>query len=187
MLSPLATEGVPSHAHNLRPRQALGLGPIQLPAYLDRPQIVTRSTRHALDLAEFDHWAEPLRHSVLSVMTENLSFLLHTDNIVRYPWKRQNSVGYQLTIDVTQFDTNHLGNAVLLARWHVIQTEGRTVVATQKGYYTRVPQGTDYHALVEALSGTLEDLSRDIVAVLLPLLEGRNTPGPESEEKPGPP
>ena len=38
----------------------VGLAPIQVPAYLDRPQFVVRKTNKEYRLAEFDNWAEPL-------------------------------------------------------------------------------------------------------------------------------
>lgn len=148
---------------------SLGLGPIELPAYLDRPQIVTRTTRNALDLAEFHQWAEPLRHTVASVLTENLSRLLGTDQIVRYPWKRRNAVDYQLVIDVIEFDVNQMGDAKLLARWRVVKSDGQNMIVTKKSLYTRTPIGIDYQSLVQALSGTLEDLSRELADVIMPL------------------
>jgi len=42
---------------------AIGIGPIELPEYLDRPQIVTRLSKNELQLAEFDQWVEPLNWS----------------------------------------------------------------------------------------------------------------------------
>ena len=39
---------------------SLGIGPINLPKYLARPQIVTRASRNKLTLAEFHKWAEQL-------------------------------------------------------------------------------------------------------------------------------
>ena len=44
---------------------ALGVGPVTLPSYLDRPQIVTRLESNRLDMAEFEQWAEPLQESVI--------------------------------------------------------------------------------------------------------------------------
>ena len=49
----------------------LGVGPVTLPPYLDRPQIVTRAGRARLILAEFDQWAAPLQDTVARVLAEN--------------------------------------------------------------------------------------------------------------------
>src|SRR5262245_66066254 len=60
----------------------IGVGPIMLPKYLDRPQIVTRASRNQLTLGEFDRWAEPLQDNVTSVLAENLARLIPTDPVL---------------------------------------------------------------------------------------------------------
>ena len=42
---------------------AISVGPVELPDYVDRSQIVTRISPNKLYLAEFDQWAEPLKES----------------------------------------------------------------------------------------------------------------------------
>ena len=51
--SPVAPASVRSNA-------AIGVGPLRLPAMLDRPQIVTRKDDNRVDLAEFHRWAGEL-------------------------------------------------------------------------------------------------------------------------------
>src|SRR6266540_6222252 len=60
----------------------IGVGPITLPKYLDRPQIVTRASRNQLTLGEFDRWAESLQENFSSVLVENLALLIPTDHIL---------------------------------------------------------------------------------------------------------
>jgi len=83
---------------------AIGIGPIEIPDYLDRPQSVKRRSLQELDLAEFHKWAEPLNENVSHVLAENLSALLSTDRIEEYPWRSSISVDYQVIVDVLQFD-----------------------------------------------------------------------------------
>src|SRR5215475_5950329 len=54
----------------------LGVGPVTLPPYLDRLQIVTRASRARLVLGEFDQWAASLQDSVPRVLAEDLSLLI---------------------------------------------------------------------------------------------------------------
>ena len=54
----------------------IGVGPVTLPPYLDRPQIVTRASRAQLHLAELDQWAASLQDTVARVLAENLSLLM---------------------------------------------------------------------------------------------------------------
>ena len=66
-----ASETIPATAAARGP--VIGVGPITFPKYLDRPQIVTRASRHQLTLGEFDRWAEPLQDNVSRVLAENLA------------------------------------------------------------------------------------------------------------------
>jgi len=64
---------------------AVGIGPLNLPAYLDRPHIVTRATEHRLELSEFNRWVEPLKESMLRVIAVNLSNELETTRVFALP------------------------------------------------------------------------------------------------------
>src|SRR5919109_1073251 len=66
----------------------IGVGPVTLPRYLDRPQIVTQTSPYELKLAEFDRWAEALDINFSRVLAENLSLLLPTARVVLAPWPR---------------------------------------------------------------------------------------------------
>src|SRR4030095_6551025 len=66
-------------------RVALGVGPITLPGYLDRDQLVTRISENRLAVAENDRWGEPLEENVSRVISQNLSLLLADDKVTRFP------------------------------------------------------------------------------------------------------
>src|SRR5688572_6149535 len=53
-----------------RPKEGLvvGLGPVTLPPYLDRPDIVTREGENQMRLAELHRWVEPLDSLLTRIM-----------------------------------------------------------------------------------------------------------------------
>ena len=55
----------------------VGLGPIELPGYLDRQQIATRTSTNRLSYSETDRWAAPLAESFSRVLGQNISHLLN--------------------------------------------------------------------------------------------------------------
>jgi uncharacterized lipoprotein YmbA len=63
----------------------IGIGPVTLPKYLDRPQIVTFTSPYALNVVEFDRWAEPLESTFVRVLAENLALLLPRAHVVVSP------------------------------------------------------------------------------------------------------
>ena len=145
---------------------SLGLGPIRVPKYLDRPQIVTRISSHEIDLAEFHKWAAPLKDNIGHVLQENLSMFLTTDGIVSYPWNRSSSPDYQLSLDIIQFDGTKNLEAVFKVRWTLARGDETHVVHKKTSQFSEVPRGGDYEDLVEAMSRMLTTFSQEIADVL---------------------
>ena len=145
---------------------AVGLTSIDLPQYLDRPQIASRAGDNQLNLAEFDRWAEPLRKNFTRVLAENLSFLLSTDHVVVYPKKHVTKVDYFVTVDVIRFDGSPSGEASLSARWMILDGNSGSVLEIDKSSYVRPVGANTYDALAAALSRTLEQFSRDLAAAI---------------------
>ncbi len=162
-LSGASTETEASAAdHDL----VIGIGPIELPDYLDRPQIVTRASRNELRIAEFDQWAEPLKSSLSRVLAENLSNLLHTDRIVIFPWKRSTPVDYKVTVEVIRFDTGTDGQSVLVARWSVLEGDKRILLLSSKSSFSEPATALDYESIVSAMSKNITQLSNEVAAVI---------------------
>jgi uncharacterized lipoprotein YmbA len=151
---------------------AIGVGPVSLPRYLDRPQIVSRDGPYRIQLAEFDSWGEPLEDLVPRVLAQNLSTLLATENIVILPRRRQGGVETRVEVEVVRFDFEPESSAVLIARWEVYRggsdTPSHVDTATIREPLSNTTDGDspDYESAVAAMSGALATLSRQIAAAL---------------------
>ena len=166
---PTLTDAAPPAAAGKR-ELTMGVGPVTLPPYLDRPQIVTRASRAKLSLGEYDQWAASLQESVTRVLAENLSLLIPTDRVMLHPWPRQPAVDYQVTVEVTQFDRTLAGEVVLAARWSLATADGPEVLL-RTARLSAPAGGPEYEATVTAMSRTLEALSRDIAAALVTIAQ----------------
>jgi uncharacterized protein len=145
---------------------SIGIGPVDLPEYVNRLQIVARSAQDEVLLGNFDLWAEPLSESVPRVLAENLSRLLCTKEIVLFPWKPSKAPEYRVEVGVVQMDGT-LGGAVSLEAWWSVSSGGENKTrAVRKTRYSEPVGGRDYTALVQAHSRALAALSRDIAAAL---------------------
>ena len=71
VLPALSSADTTSGVSTAKRELTIGVGPVTLPAYLDRPQIVTRASRAKLNLADFDQWAASLQDSLPRVLAEN--------------------------------------------------------------------------------------------------------------------
>ncbi len=144
----------------------IGIGPVTIPEYVDRPQIVTLVGPHELVLADFDQWSEPLKESVPRTLGENLSALLSTQHMYLYPWTGSANIDYQIEVDVTRFDAAQDGDAALNARWTILAGNSKEILMRKHSVITQEAGGIGCAALVAAESGALEQLSREIAAAI---------------------
>lgn len=174
VLTPIAVSAGPPSAGS-GPGLSIGIGPVELPDYLDRPQIVTRLDQNQFKLADFDAWSEPLKDNFTQVLAENLSLLLATERVFVYPWRRENRVNYQVTVKVIRFDRQVEGDSVLTVRWRILGADNREELRVQTATYTAPAAGSDYPATVAAMNQTLTTLSRDIAGALKGLARSPKT------------
>jgi uncharacterized lipoprotein YmbA len=164
ILNPLSpSEAIPATAAAQGP--VIAVGPVTLPKYLDRPQIVTRASRNQLTLGEFDRWAEPLQDNVSRVLAENLARLVPTDHILLQTWPRPANLDYQIKVEVLDFDGGLGGESVLLALWSLLDGAERPLITRRASLQTPVG-GRDYEAMVQAMNQMIDALSRDIAAAI---------------------
>jgi len=142
----------------------IGIASVQVPEYLNRPQIVKRLDETELALGEFDRWAEPLADNIFQVIVENLANLLNADNIRIFSWRGSSPVDYKLEIQVMRMDGNP-GEAVsLVARWAILDERGNEVIMMKRARISEVVEKNEYKALIAAHNLAIKKLSEDIAA-----------------------
>ena len=144
----------------------LGVGPVEVPAYLDRPQIVTLQSANELKLAEFHRWAEPLKNTLQRVLVENISTALDPRTADVFPWRGPMDVDYQVVVDIICFDGRPGQAADLMARWTIIDTASEQRILTQKARIEVRTNGPGIEALVAAQSLAVEKLSTRIASAV---------------------
>ena len=145
---------------------AIGVGPVEFPKFLHRPQIVTRKSQNQIEVSEFHRWAGSFPGDFSRVLAKNISILLPTDRVAVYPWGDQFSPTYQIKLEVEQFD-GQLGESVVLdVTWMVTNQEGTNTLMVRKSRVEEAVSDETYEALVEAKSNAVVTLSRTIVEEL---------------------
>ena len=142
----------------------VGLGPIALPGYLDRAQMVMRLSDYQIALSESDRWAEPLADNLQRTLEENLAVLLPGASFIAYPWYPSETPDHAVSITFRRFETNAIGVAVLDATWELM-TDGTRV----DGRATRIEEtavAPDRASAVAAQSRTLARLSEEIATAI---------------------
>jgi len=155
----------------------IGIGPIDFPGYLKRPEVVTRASPNRLDVSPLDRWGEPLDKNFGRILGENLARLLSTDHIEQYPWSSKAEVDYQVEVAVQRFETSADNEPQLEARWTIKDgASGKELYAAQARVAT--PGGTDESAIPAILSADLGNLSRDIATEVTSLNQQHRAKAP---------
>ena len=147
----------------------IGVGPIKLSQVLDRPQIIRRTSHNEIQVADLDRWAAPLNELLTNVMVDNLSALLSTGSILRFPWKTTLPIDYQIILEITRFDGMPGGNVDLRGRWGILNNQN--VLANGKTVLTEPINGDTIADMVSALSRLIGKLSHEIAVEIKKLEE----------------
>ena len=136
---------------------SIAVGPVTVPAVVDRPQIVVNVGANQVRLEEFNRWAAPLQNNIARVVADNLVAMLGTPRVTLL----SADADYRAAIEVQSFESSPGESAILDAVWTVRRTKdgkaetGRTTVR-------ETVQEKGYDALAAAHSRALARLSRDI-------------------------
>jgi uncharacterized protein len=142
------------------------LGPITLPAYLDREVLVTRVSPTQLRYSQVDYWAGPLKDNIASVLLQNLAALMGSYRVLAYPWPNNAKFDYQIAVEVLRFEKSTSGDCQLTARWAIKDGHTQSDLIVRESRFTHSASASDTAAAVAALSATLGDLSEEIATSL---------------------
>jgi uncharacterized lipoprotein YmbA len=166
MLTPLpANETRKSEMRGL----TIWIGPITLPQYTNRPQIITGNSGPEVQRAASALWAEPLHDNFARVLAENLSLLLATDRVALFPWPSPAPVDYQVAIEVTRFLGDLGGQVSLTAVWSLMGKNGKQVLLTRRSSFHEATGANGYEASAAAMSRNVGSLSREIAVSITAL------------------
>ena len=144
---------------------SIAVGPVSVPAVVDRPQIVVNIGPNQVRLEEFNRWAAPLQNNIARAVADNLVLMLGTARVTLSAQTLSADADYRAAIEVQSFESTPGEAAMLDAVWTVRRTKdgkaetGRTTVR-------EMVQEKGYDALAAAHSRALARLSEDIAAAV---------------------
>jgi uncharacterized lipoprotein YmbA len=147
----------------------IGLGPIRLPEYLDRFQMVVAVSENKYKLIDGHRWAEKLDQNISLALFKTLPSQLGTDRMIRYPWPQRPGVDFQVKIDILELNIDQDGRSQLVAQWS-IKTKDK-IILNKRSTFTAQASTTDIDKMVQAQSECLTKLGQEIVVNLKPLLK----------------
>jgi hypothetical protein len=150
---------------------AIGIGPVRIPEYLNRPEIVTGVTSNEVRMDEFAEWAEPLEDNIQRALAENLSSLLCIRAIDIFPHKGNIPLEYWIDVQVIEMDGIPGETALLDISWSIYggTDERKSPLLTKRSRYIEPVKGGEPGSFVLAQSRNLASFSREIADAVLAL------------------
>ena len=124
---------------------AILVGPVSIPAVVDRAQFVVTIGDNEVWLDEFNRWASPLADNISLTVVENLIAILATPRVAVSAQTASFDADYSVAIEVQRFESVPGGSALVDALWRVRRLKdgaslsGRSTVrenVTERGYDT---------------------------------------------------
>ncbi|HEY1722190.1 MAG TPA: PqiC family protein [Magnetospirillaceae bacterium] len=168
VLSPLQVP--PSGDHAVSGMTEILVAQTQVPDYLDRPQIVERTTSNELKLVDEDQWAERLSINVSRVVAQNLTTMVPADANVAAAARASLPYEFQVSVSLNNFELDQSGAAILEGRWSVTNAEGTKELAAANVSMREPAKQPGIAAAVEAMNANLGGVCRDIAAELKKLV-----------------
>jgi len=158
-----------SEKMNMASNVLIGVGPVKIPEYQDRPQIVTLGKEKTLKFAQFDRWGESLDLGLARLIREDLTAILPEAKFTSYPWNQSMPVKYQVVVEIVQLDSELDKDLFLVAQWQVIDARTTKTVIIKRSELRQPVIPQDYPGLAKALSTACASLSGEIAKALATL------------------
>jgi uncharacterized protein len=146
----------------------VAVGPVTVPAVVDRPEVVVNAGPNELRMDDFNRWASPLQDNVARAVAENLVAILGTPRVILFPQPLASDPEYRVVIEVRAFESVLGASASIDAVWSIRRAKDGKTQTGRTSARENVSDGS-YEGLAAAHSRALARLSQDIADAILAL------------------
>lgn len=140
----------------------VAIGPVTLPTYVDRAELVFQSGPNQFEIPAKVRWAGALPENFAQVLATDIGLHLSSGNVVANPAPGDNRFRYRVSVSVRQFHAVSGQGAVLDAAWRVENAETHQVLRNGGASYHSAIKGDGYAPVVAAESDLVEQLAASI-------------------------
>lgn len=160
-------EAVPRVIEKEEGRVSVIIGPVQIPAYLDRPQIVRIARGNRLQVSERNRWAEPLAEAIERVVAMDISRAAHGQFAVRsfsLNTPLEGGDGYRILINIYAFEQRQNGDVILDLLWRLTSVKQNRQILERHENLVAYAKNESFEETVKVMNLLLRRLSEDILA-----------------------
>lgn len=155
-----------SKKFNIASKVIIGIGPIEIPEYQNRPQIVTQDKDGLLKFAQFERWGESLDSGLARLILENLTVAFPQAEFQIFPCNFAIPLDYQLMVNVVQLESQLDKEVSLVAQWTIIDSKTKEMLLTKRSQIDQAIDPHTYAGLAQALSKAGSLLSAEMAESL---------------------
>ncbi len=144
---------------------SVSVGPVSVPALVERPQIVVSTGPNQVRLDDLNRWAAPLQDNLSEVIAQNLLGLLGAAQVSSFPKMPAADAQYRVAVELQRFESVPGTEALLEATWTVLRKKDRVTQTGRTRVREAVKDGS-YEALAAAHSRAAGRLSEDIARAI---------------------
>lgn len=153
----------------------IGLGPLRMPEYLKRTQMVTRGAGAEVEINDFVRWAEPVDKALHRVVAADADSRLDGVVMVAYPYFESIQADYVVLGQVDRFDSDASGRTLLQLQWTVLGRGEKALIPPRRASYeTRAATPGDPGAIARSMNQALLKFSDDLASQLRVALQGKS-------------
>jgi len=140
----------------------IGIGPIEIPEYQNRPQMVTTDKDGMLTFAQFERWGESLDSGLARLILENLTLIFPQAELQIFPCNFSIPLDYQVIVNVVQLESQLDKDIFFVAQWTIIDSKTQEMLLTKRSQIRQAINPHTYSGLALALSKVCTLLSGEI-------------------------
>ncbi len=142
----------------------IGLNGVNIPTYLNKPEIAINSNLNQLSLLKNKQWAEALDQNINRVLVANLSVLLPRAAVAVSPWAPEYSPNANIQVNIIDLSVNNQGMSKLRAQYFIFRKN--RLIRKQHVYYSLKIHSLSPLTFVKSINENINHLSRDIAKSL---------------------
>ncbi len=153
-----------SYSSELGADLSIGIGPITIPGYANRPQIVSAGAGGRLIVEDFHHWAEPIQDNIERLLVADIASMLSARQVFHYPTNfTPTSESLQIEVVISEMLRMADGKVQLSASWNIKKLVDNRLVRRDAVKYISNSSAASFEQYSEILSGLLGQLSIDML------------------------
>ncbi len=144
----------------------IGIGPVELPEYLDRQALVTRISPNRVMVNDGHRWAGSLQSEILRVLADDLVMQTGAEQVVVFPWSHNSEPDLQLRIKILAFEGHKDGKAQMKAAWTLTPAQSHQPAVHRVTVIEENSESPGFEGLTAALGRALGRLSREMAVAV---------------------